>query len=249
MHVTHQIRDTEPVPLELHRGDIVYHQGDPAYYWYEVVSGTVRSCRFLLDGRRQLTGFHFAGDVFGVDQGRCEATADAVCDTVLRRIPRLSWETADADAGSGNMAPGIPAEPHYLHRAYRNAMQFIHLMGHRMAIERISAFLLIIAQRPGDGDVIDLPMSRGDIADHLGLTIHTVSRTISSLVQRRVIATRGRQQICILDRARLAQLAGESDGGPDHAEADGSSPQKPSRAKPSTKSAPTSPISNQEYPS
>jgi CRP/FNR family transcriptional regulator, nitrogen fixation regulation protein len=249
MHVTHHIRDAEPVPLTLHRGDIVYHQGDAAYFWYEVVSGTVRSCRFLLDGRRQLTGFHFAGDVFGVDQGRCEATADAVCDTVLRRIPRTSWEKADADARGGNVIPGTRTEPHYLHRAYRNAMQFIHLMGHRTAIERISAFLLIIAQRPGDGDIIDLPMSRGDIADHLGLTIHTVSRTVSSLVQRRVIATRGRQQICILDRAMLAQLAGEPDGGSDHAEVVRASVRKPFRTKPSTKSAHISHISNQEYPS
>ncbi len=238
MHNAHHVREAEAVPLHLHRGDIIYHQGDPAHYWYEVVSGTVRSCRFLLDGRRQLTGFHFAGDVFGVDQGRCEATADAVCATVLRRIAR---------SGADKM-PDPMSEPHYLHRAYRNAMQFIHLMGHRTAIERIAAFLLIIAQRPGEGesgaDIIDLPMSRADIADHLGLTIHTVSRTISSLAQRRVIATRGRQQICLIDRAMLARLAGESD----------EARKTVSRAKsPSAKSAtrPTTPSSfpRQEYPS
>ncbi len=237
MHNMQHVRDTESLPLHLHRGDIVYHQGDPASYWYEVVSGTVRSCRFLLDGRRQLTGFHFAGDVFGVDQGRCEATADAVCETVLRRMPR----------NGGDKKPDTPSEPHYLHRAYRNAMQFIHLMGHRTAIERIAAFLLIIAQRPGEvhesGDLIDLPMSRADIADHLGLTIHTVSRTISSLAQRRVIATRGRQQIRILDRSMLAQLASESDDVSNGAPTAKAAPRGKSSAKPST----TSPLSSQEY--
>jgi CRP-like cAMP-binding protein len=196
------------------KGDVIFHQGDAAQYWYEVISGTVRSCRFLLDGRRQLTGFHFVGDVFGVEQGRYPATADAVCDTVLRRMHHLAIP----------QTPSTDPAPDYLQRAYRNAMQFIYLMGHRTAVERVAAFLLIIAQRPrmaippqkNGGDLIDLPlidlpMSRVDIADHLGLTIHTVSRTISLLVREHIIATRGRQQIRILDRAMLARRAGEAD--------------------------------------
>jgi CRP/FNR family transcriptional regulator, nitrogen fixation regulation protein len=99
-------------------------------------------------------------------------------------------------------------------RAYAAAQQLIHLLGHRSAVERLSAFLLYIGRRPMSGDLIELPMSRGDIADHLGLTIHTVSRTVTMLARRGVIQLIGRQRMRILDRNALSVLAGESSASP-----------------------------------
>jgi CRP/FNR family transcriptional regulator, nitrogen fixation regulation protein len=186
--------------LHLEKGAVVFHQGDKADSWYEVVSGTVRTCRFLIDGHRQLTGFYFSGDVFGVDDGRYQVTAETITDATLRRHPLCS-----AFSGSEAAAQGAPHQ-----RAYVAAQQLIHLLGHRTAVERLSAFLLYIGRRPLAGDLIDVPMSRGDIADHLGLTIHTVSRTMTMLARRGVIQLMGRQRIRILDRDALTTLAGES---------------------------------------
>jgi CRP/FNR family nitrogen fixation transcriptional regulator len=194
--------DTKPDSglLHLAKGAVVFHQGDRAVYWYEVVSGTVRTCRFLVDGHRQLTGFYFGGDVFGVDDGHCPVTAETITDSVLRRYP-LSIEGQNSSAAPSDA-------PHQ--RAYMAAQQLIQLLGHRSAVERLSAFLLFIGRRPLAGDMIELPMSRGDIADHLGLTIHTVSRTVTMLARRGVIQLIGRQRIRILDRDALNTLAGES---------------------------------------
>jgi CRP/FNR family transcriptional regulator, nitrogen fixation regulation protein len=191
---------TDVHALHFEKGAVVFHQGDKADSWYEVVSGTVRTCRFLIDGHRQLTGFYFSGDVFGVDDGRYQVTAETITEASLRRHP-LSGTVPEIEA----VAKGTPHQ-----RAYMAAQQLIHLLGHRTAVERLSAFLLYIGRRPVAGDLIEVPMSRSDIADHLGLTIHTVSRTVTMLARRGVIQLMGRQRMRILDRAALMALAGES---------------------------------------
>jgi CRP/FNR family transcriptional regulator, nitrogen fixation regulation protein len=186
----------DPCPMSMAKEDVVFSQGDQANYWYEVINGTVRTCRFLVDGHRQLTGFHFNGDVFGMDTGRYQVTAEAITATTLLRYSHPSDDQAGA-----------------IGRAYVSAQQFIHLMGHRTAVERLCAFLLMISRKPSASSVLNLPMTRADIGDHLGLTIHTVSRTMTQLARRGVIAIEGRHRVRILDPSALARLGGEADDG------------------------------------
>lgn len=71
--------------LKFRKGETVYAQGDPATDWFEVMLGTVRTCLLYSDGHRQLTGFFYPGDVFGIDRGRYASSAEAATAVTLRR--------------------------------------------------------------------------------------------------------------------------------------------------------------------
>jgi CRP-like cAMP-binding protein len=190
--------------LKFRKGEIVYTQGDPATDWFEVLSGTVRTCFLYSDGHRQLTGFFYEGDVFGIDSGHYHSSAEAVTAVTLRRCGR----------GFGEEANVSDARPVHgaLQSALNNAQACIFLLGRRTAAERVAAFLLATARRMGVGGRFHLPMSRSDIADHLGLTIHTVSRTLSEFVRRNLISLDGPQSISIESRQGLQTLAdGDND--------------------------------------
>lgn len=81
------------------------------------------------------------------------------------------------------------------------------LLGRRSAGERVGAFLLEMAARNQGGEAIDLAMSRTDIADYLGLTIETVSRTLSEMERRRVIALPSARHVVLCDRRAFADAA------------------------------------------
>jgi CRP/FNR family transcriptional regulator, nitrogen fixation regulation protein len=203
-HGTHHVRVSETV-LKFRKGEIIYAQGDPATDWFEVVSGTVRTCHIYADGHRQLTGFFYLGDVFGIDSVSYQSSAEAVTAVTLRRCARL--------AGQPNRSDEMGAPIGILQSALSNAQACIFLLGRRTATERVAAFLLATAKRLGVRGAIRLPMSRADIADHLGLTIHTVSRTLSELSRRGLIALDGPQSITLCAPAALRQLAeGGEDG-------------------------------------
>jgi CRP/FNR family transcriptional regulator, nitrogen fixation regulation protein len=194
------IRDEHPKPSDsgkdlrtLKRNEIVYQQGDTSSHWYEVVCGTVRACRLTVNGQRQLTGFYFAGDIFGLEPDHYGATAEALTDVIVRR----------------HNAEGASCFTQAVH----NAHQYIFLLGHRTASERMAAFLLMVASKPQRRSSFELPMPRADIADHLGLTIHTVSRTLSDFVRSGLISLDRRQTVHIHDWAALMILAGEDGQG------------------------------------
>jgi CRP/FNR family transcriptional regulator, nitrogen fixation regulation protein len=189
--------------LKFRKGEIVYAQGDCASDWFKVISGTIRTCYLYRDGHRQLTGFFYSGDVFGIDDDHYSSSAEAVTAVTLRRCPR-------------NFSDGaILSEPPLAQGAYQIALNHaqacIYLLGRRTAAERMAVFLLRTAKRFGVGKPFALPMSRADIADHLGLTIHTVSRTLSEFVRRELISLDGPQYITVEDASRLALLADGED--------------------------------------
>lgn len=100
--------------LKFRKGEVVYAQGDPATDWFEVMSGTVRTCLLYSDGRRQLTGFFYPGDVFGIDRGRYASSAEAVTAVTLRRC---GW-------GFGEDVQPSEAPP--MHGALRSALDSAH---------------------------------------------------------------------------------------------------------------------------
>jgi CRP/FNR family transcriptional regulator, nitrogen fixation regulation protein len=185
--------------LKFRKGEIIYAQGDAASDWYQVVSGTVRTCFLYRDGHRQLTGFYYDGDVFGIEAETYRSSAEAVTAVTLTRCGKAQDSAKTSDQ--------VPETSSLLQSALNHAQSCISLLGRRTATERVAAFLLATAWRIGGTDSLNLPMTRADIADHLGLTIHTVSRTLSELARREIIHLDGPQSIAIRNPHLLRLLA------------------------------------------
>lgn len=166
------------VRMQYERDEEIFGEGEASRYVYRVISGAVRTYRMLSDGRRQIVEFHTTGDVFGLDGERCHALgAEALRETTLQVIRREAFLQEQ----------GAQAAIHALLKKFQRAQAHMLLLGRHTACERVAAFLLDFRERAGGADAIDLPMSRQDIADYLGLTIETVSRTFTQLQAARQI--------------------------------------------------------------
>jgi CRP/FNR family nitrogen fixation transcriptional regulator len=180
------------------KDNLIYAEGDPADFFYRVVSGAVRSCKYLSDGRRQISAFHVAGELFGIE---CSASyrfsAEATRSARVAVYTRFGY---DARAWGDNIE-ALQATFVDLRRAQSLAV----MLGRKSAAERVASFLLDMAQRTGR-TAIELPMSRADIADHLGLTLETVSRTFSQLEREKIIRLPAPKTVFLLDTDALNQL-------------------------------------------
>ena len=166
---------------QLAEGRTIFSEADPAEYVFNVTSGAVKVYKLLPDGRRQITGFLFPGDFLGLTHNELYAyTAEAlmpitVCRFSRRRLEALLDEFPTLERRLLGMAS------HELAAAQDQMV----LLGRKTARERLISFLLNLSraqERHGLQDnPVDLPMGRADIADYLGLTIETVSRTFTQL--------------------------------------------------------------------
>lgn len=181
----------------------IYAEGDRAAHFYKVVSGAVRSYKLLDDGRRQISGFHLPGDIFGVEAGdEHRFGAEAVTDTTLT-VHRRGDRDALARDGGALAREVVAAVMHALERAQEHMM----LLGRKSAKERIASFLLGLAKRTESVSAVELPMSRADIADHLGLTVESVSRALTQLERAGVIELPAHRRTVVLrDKATLRRL-------------------------------------------
>ena len=166
-------------------------------------SGTVRTYKLLSDGRRQIDEFHLAGDIFGLEPGEEHRfSAEAVGDATVLAFRRRCFETLahDDPALGGEVMTSMM-------RSLERAHDHMVLLGRKTAQEKIATFLLDIARRmPGDSR-FDLPMQRSDIADHLGLTIETVSRTLTQFARDGLIKLAAASRSVVLqDKGALQRL-------------------------------------------
>lgn len=181
----------------------IFADGDPADHFYRVVSGVVRACKFLNDGRRQIEAFHVAGDVFGLEAGLTYSiSAEAVSDsTVVAFRHKAAMALAQKDlALSSQLMTAVT-------RALSHARSHALLLGRRGAVEKVASFLNEWAAHSASAGIIHLAMTRQDIADYLGLTIETVSRTLTQLERDRIIALPNTRQIRLCNRTALEDLA------------------------------------------
>jgi CRP/FNR family nitrogen fixation transcriptional regulator len=180
----------------------IYAEGDEARSFYKVVSGVVRTCRFLSDGRRQIDAFYMAGEVFGFEAGadhRMSAEAVSDCTVVAYRRRGLEAMIAhDEKLGRWFFSHAM--------NSLALAREHLLLLGRGSAAQKISAFLLEAGEREGSDGVVDLAMSRQDIADYLGLTIETVSRTLSQLERDGTIKLPTARRVVLKDRMALRVL-------------------------------------------
>ena len=188
--------------MRVERNVEVYGEEEPAEYLYQVVSGAVRTYKVLQDGRRQIGAFHLPGDIFGLEADEMHAfSAEAVSDCTLRIARRASiMALATRDGDLATELWQRTAE------AFRRAQEHMLLLGRKNAEERVASFLLRMAARTAAGQAIELPMSRQDIADYLGLTIETVSRTLTILENRAAIELPSSRRIFVRSRSSLQQL-------------------------------------------
>lgn len=191
----------------------LFREGEPAEHVMNITRGAVKLYRLLADGRRQILGFRFAGDFIGLTAGAEYAySAEALTATRLCRFPRRRLEALrerlrriDRRLLELSIDELVATQEHLV------------LLGRKDAEERLVSFLLLLGQaqvRRGEpGEPIVLPMSRGDIADYLGLTIETVSRTFTALRRRGVIALDDTTHVRVLDRAAAEALAAGTGSG------------------------------------
>jgi CRP/FNR family nitrogen fixation transcriptional regulator len=179
------------------RGHEVFSEGDSCTAVYKVVSGTVRTMKLLPDGRRQIHAFHLAGDVFALESGMTHRfSAEAVDNAVVIAYRRSCL----ANAAFG------PQMMSWMQTSLERATDHMVVLGRKNAMEKVASFLLDLAGRTAARDRVELPMQRNDIADYLGLTIETVSRTISQMIRQRLIRLLDTHTIVLADRAALQQL-------------------------------------------
>jgi CRP/FNR family nitrogen fixation transcriptional regulator len=181
----------------------IFGEAEPATCVYRVLTGLVRTYRILADGRRQIAEFFLPGDVFGLEaDGPHSLSAEAVtdCDVVALRRSQL-LERAASDASTARKLWSLTL--HHLRRSEGHML----VLGRKNACERVAWFLMDMSERIPAPNRIDLPMSRQDIADFLGLTIETVSRTMTQLQDDGVIALPSRRRVVLCERTTLEDLA------------------------------------------
>lgn len=186
------------------KGEELFAEGDRAESFYEVRSGTVRTCKLLSDGRRLIDAFQFAGDIFGIEAGaEHRFSAEAIADVTVVAYRRSRLATmAEADPAFGDRVMQATL------RSLERAQSHMLLLGRKTAREKMATFLLDMAERLSDDDEhFELPMQRTDIADHLGLTIETVSRTLTQFDRTGLIhLPASSRSVALCNKAALRRL-------------------------------------------
>ena len=181
----------------------IYGEKETADYLYKVISGTVRTYKVLSDGRRQIGAFYLPGDMFGLEMGEEHAfSAEAITDSkvlVIKRSAVVRLAARDNDVARQLWT--------LTGRELQRVQDHILLLV-KTARERVVSFLLEMAARMPVGNAVDLPMSRQDIADYLGLTIETVSRTLTNLENAAAIELPSSRRIVLCNRSALGRLIG-----------------------------------------
>ena len=197
---------SDPVPRRIPTGRHLFHERDSARFVYQIVSGVVRLTRLQKDGRRQVIAFGFPGDVIGLPaDGRHTTECDAIspCEVLAHSCTNLMQPERDPDLHR------------FLMKAALDDIRFLQdhflMLGRRLALEKTTAFLALLLDRIGEPlgayRIVRLPMNRSDIADYLGLTPETVSRAITELRARKVLALDDANTVIVLDAAALRELA------------------------------------------
>ena len=197
--------------VHLPRMQTIFHEGDSATHYFKVVSGAVRVYKLLFDGRRQIIGFPLTGDFFGWSAGDSYPhTAEAIGDVTVLKIPRARLEALiEAHPKLGIRLLGMA------HSEICAAQDQMLLLGRKTAEERIASFLVTMSKRAARhgeaANPVVLSMTRGEIADYLGLSAEAVSRGLSALRREGLIAIREPQRIALMDPETLHDRAAGDD--------------------------------------
>ena len=193
------------VTIKSHR--LMFVETEPAKSLFNVTEGVVKIYKMMADGRRQVTGFLFPGDFLGLVHNESYAySAETVTETTLCQFPRSRLEALLDELPNLELRLFGMAS-HELAAAQDQML----LLGRKSASERVASFLLMLSkvtERQGHlGNLIVIPMTRTDIADYLGLTIETVSRTLTKFNSRHLIHLMDDKQVQLVDPAALYKMS------------------------------------------
>jgi CRP/FNR family nitrogen fixation transcriptional regulator len=201
------LRAAQPgaVRQRLTRGQRIFGDGDSTDQVYQLVSGTVRLCRHTPGGRRHILDFVVVGELFGlIEHSEHTMTAEAVGDVTI-----VSYSRSRLDRSSAGDCVVRRRVLSAVSDSLLTAQQQLLILGCQDAKEKMASFFLRLAGRIGltSGNRLALPMGRQDIADHLGLTIETVCRTIRALQRAQVIDVPNSHELALTDMRALRALA------------------------------------------
>jgi CRP/FNR family transcriptional regulator len=183
--------------------DTIVHEGNDADWLFRIRDGIVKLQRMLSDGRCQIVGLLFAGDFLGlVGEPAAPHSAYAVGAVLADRFSRRAIEQLCESS--------LPASRLLLRWANKElaaAQEQMLLLGCKTPREKFASFLLSLIRRQNNPDLIRLPMTRTDIADYLGLTLETVSRTMSQFRRDGLIAPLDRTIVRIVDLPSIEHLS------------------------------------------
>ncbi|MFC3970917.1 Crp/Fnr family transcriptional regulator [Rhizobium lemnae] len=195
----------------LEMGEGLFWEGDRAQHIFEITEGVLRIFKIIADGRRVITGFLYAGDMVGLSLKNVYLySAEAVTPVKVRRLTRKAFQ--DAIENSPELRPQLFS---LMCDEMAAAQDQMVLLSRKSAEERLCSFLMMLGQRQSGQTqmpkTIQLAMSRQDMADYLGLTIETVSRTVTKLIQRGIITPNGRHAFDLTKPGKLLALCGDGD--------------------------------------
>ena len=191
----------------MQKGQIFIAEGDQAQHFFNINQGTAKLFKDLPDGRRQITGFVHAGDFVGLAAANQYGfSAEAINAVQLCRFDRTEIRSVFSAFPTLERRL-LDIASHELVLAQEQML----LLGRKTAIERLASFLWTLSKRtainPSEAEPLDLPMTRGEISDYLGLTIETVSRALTRLRQQNIIDDQARHAVRIINYSRLSALA------------------------------------------
>ncbi len=198
------------IKRKLSKDSTLLHEEDEVKHVYEIVSGTVKTSKLLADGRRQVIGFFGAGEIIGLPvEFAAFYSVEAVTQATILCYPITQLHTVMGQ--SHGLRKFVFSR---VHSELEKHIGHMISLGRKRPKERMATFLLEYYNKRIDmgfaDQVIELPMSRVDISDYLGLTQETVCRVLSHFKRREIITSRNSHEITILDLPSLQRMAQSS---------------------------------------
>lgn len=189
------------VKMSFAKDEEIFAQDEDADLVHMVVSGAVRTTRLLSDGRRQVGAFYYPDDLIGLETGAVHRfSAEAICPSTVLVVRRSALR---AFAGEGQLDRAIWEAAR---RELERTQEHLLVLGRKTACEKVASFLMSLAQRE-PAERVQLPMSRQDMADYLGLTIETVSRMLTQLQGASVVEFDGSRKFRVKRWEALEEMA------------------------------------------
>ena len=195
--------------IQFSRRETIVREGDPMLSFFNITSGVVKLYRSLPDGRTQIIGFRYPGEFFAISAVcRHTSTAEAVTAVEVCRFPKSRLKRLM------NSFPQLQAQ--LLQMSYRHLAQSedqIFLLGRKTAREKVADFLLRCSRDSNQNQIgksryVNLPMTRTEVADFLGLTTETVSRVLTNLVRENIISVGLSRSVSLVDIESLTRISG-----------------------------------------
>jgi CRP/FNR family nitrogen fixation transcriptional regulator len=187
-------------PIRFHRNNVIACEGDAADYLFFVVSGVVRHCKTFENGTRNIVAFYLPGDLFGWGDAEHEFSVEAAADAMVMFIKRAGlFSIASQESRVASFL--LATTTNDLQRSFEHA-----LLLNKSATCRVGTFLADLWRRSGKLECLELPVSHQDIADYLGLTIETISRTITGMERSGVINRVSPRRLIIRNEMALERM-------------------------------------------